>query len=48
MTLEKAKALQEVIERILKKDDVHYKVELVRSPALKFINMEISIKITKE
>ena len=48
MTLEKAKALQEAIERILKKDDIHYKAEYVRSPNLKFINTEISIKITKE
>ena len=48
MTADKAKALQEAIERILQKEDVHYKVEHVKQPELKFVNLEVSIKVTKE
>ena len=43
-----AKAIRVQIEDLLKKYDVHYKTELVNSPILKFINITISIKVTKE
>ena len=48
MTKDKAVELQKRIQDILEKNDIHHKIEYVQSPRLKFINMEISIKITKE
>jgi len=39
---------QKELETILKRNDIHYKVQYVRNPKLKFINMEVSIKITKD
>ena len=47
MTRTQAIAVQNEIEAILKKNGLHYKVEYVRNPTLKFINVEVSIKITK-
>jgi len=43
-----AKAIQKEIEDILERYDIHFKTENVCSPKLKFINITISIKITKE
>jgi len=40
--------IQKEIMDILAKNAIHNKVEYVRSPDLKFINLEASIKITKE
>ena len=48
MTTDNAIKIQKEIENILTNNDIHYKVELVRSPELKFVNIAISIKITKE
>ena len=48
MTETQARATQKEIEDILERYDIHYKTECVRSPVLKFINITISIKITKE
>jgi len=48
MTRTEAIAVQKEIEKILIRNNAHYKVEYVRSPSLKFVNMEISIKVTKE
>ena len=48
MTTDNAIKIQKEIENILTSNNIHYKVELVRSPELKFVNITISIKITKE
>ena len=48
MTAEDAIKIQKEIENILTKNNIHYKVELVRRSILKFINIAISIKVTKE
>jgi len=48
MTADNAKKIQKEIENILIKDNIHYKVEHVNSPLLKFINLSISIKISKD
>lgn len=48
MTRDKAISIQKEIEAILKKNDLHYEVNYVRKPSLKFINLEVSIKITKD
>ena len=47
MTRTQAITVQKEIEEILKKNRLHYKVEYVRCPSLKFINLEVSIKIVK-
>jgi hypothetical protein len=46
MTRVQAIDAQKEIEAVLKKHQLHYKVEYVRQPDLKFINLEVSIKIT--
>jgi len=43
-----ARAIQVQIEDILKKHEIHFKTEYVSNPKLKFINITISIKVTKE
>jgi len=48
MTEAQVRATQREIEEILEKHDIHYTTELVRSPILKFVNIFISIKVTKE
>lgn len=48
MTSTRAIEIQKQIETILNDNDVHYKIEYVRSPNLKFINVGASIKITKD
>ena len=48
MTLEKAVKIQKEIQAILEKNDIYHKIEYVQNPSLKFINMEVSIKVTKE
>jgi len=40
--------LEKTISKILRDQGIHTKVEYVRTPDLRFINMEISIKVTKE
>lgn len=47
MTKQQAFEIQRQVEAILKNNGIHFKIELVRSPDLKFINIEASIKITK-
>ena len=47
MTQDKALVVQKEIETILREHGIHYKVEHVRTEELKFINLEVSIKITK-
>jgi len=44
MTSAVAIKIQQEIETILTKNNIHYKVEMVNSPELKFINLNISIK----
>ena len=44
-TRTKAIEIQKEIENILKKNSLHYNVNYVRNPSLKFINIEISIKV---
>jgi len=47
MTRTQAIAIQKEVQAILKKNGLHSKIEYVRSPDLKFINIrEISIKVT--
>lgn len=48
MTRKEAITVQKEIEEVLKKKGLHYKIEYVRNPSLKFINLEVSIKITKD
>jgi len=48
MDKNQAETVSRQIEDLLKKYDVHYKTERVQSPELKFINITISIKVTKE
>lgn len=48
MTEPEAVSLQEKIEGMLQPNETHYRTEKVRSPNLKFININISIKVTKE
>jgi len=40
--------LEKTISKILSAHGIHTKVQYVRTPDLRFINMEISIKVTKE
>ena len=48
MTTPEALKIQKEIENILNKNKVYYKSEYVKSPDIKFINIVISIKVTKE
>ena len=41
-------AVQKEIEALLKKNSLHYNVKYVRNPSLRFIDIEISIKVTGE
>jgi len=47
MTASEAISIQKEIERVLKQNAVHHKIEYVKNPNLKFINIEVSIKITE-
>ena len=47
MSEAQAIAVTKEIERILQKHDIHNKVEYMRTPKLSFVNISISIKITK-
>ena len=47
MNRAEAEQVSKMIEDLLVKYDIHYKNERVNSPTLKFINITISIKITK-
>lgn len=47
MTESQAVKIQEQIENLLVRNGVHYKIEYVRTSELKFINFNISIKITE-
>jgi len=48
MTADNAIKIQKEIENILTKNNIHYKVEYVNSPMLKFINITVSIKVTEK
>lgn len=48
MTRTEAIKTQKEIEGVLKKNNLHYNIEYVRNPSLKFINLTISIKVSKE
>jgi len=48
MTKTEAMLIQKEIEAVLKRKNVHYRIEYVKQPGLKFINMEVSIKITEK
>ena len=48
MTKTEAILIKKKIEAYLKRKNVHYKIEYVKQPELKFINVEFSIKITEK
>lgn len=48
MTRPEAVKVQKQIESILNANNIHYTIEYVSSPNLKFINIGAAIKITKD
>jgi len=48
MDKNQAETVSRQIEDLLKKNEIHYKIQIVRSPNVRFINLEISIKVIND